>query len=232
MADVEMKDDHNKKAEDAKQKAEEETKPEPLTPAAEIKQNAAQIERAVSTLEPRFTHRVLRSLTALRKKVDEGALRTAVDGLYSKDSETKKTLLSWLPEASSTSSDESMEIDSSGTKNAEPVPEVEALNRRSMDAIAAKVWFAVMRAYELGGDLAEARPLFLAAQRTASLRHDDEAQASLINCLLRSYITYNLYSQADKLVAKTTFPPFGIQRPIRSIPLLPWPYARGAAQLH
>ena len=48
--------------------------------------------------------------------------------------------------------------------------------------------------------------LFLAAQRTASLRHDDEAQAALINCLLRSYISYNLYDQADKLVSKTTFP--------------------------
>lgn len=48
--------------------------------------------------------------------------------------------------------------------------------------------------------------LFLAAQRTASLRHD-EAHAALINCLLRSYITYSLYDQADKLVSKTTFPP-------------------------
>lgn len=49
--------------------------------------------------------------------------------------------------------------------------------------------------------------LFLAAQRTASLRHDDETQASLINRLLRSYLHYNLYDQADKLVSKTTFPP-------------------------
>lgn len=31
-------------------------------------------------------------------------------------------------------------------------------------------------------------------------------QTSLINRLLRSYLTYNLYSQADKLVSKTTFP--------------------------
>lgn len=38
------------------------------------------------------------------------------------------------------------------------VEKMQALNRRSMDAIAAKVWFAVMRAYELGGDLADARP--------------------------------------------------------------------------
>lgn len=48
--------------------------------------------------------------------------------------------------------------------------------------------------------------LFLAAQRTASLRHDDETQASLINRLLRNYLHYNLYDQADKLVLKTTFP--------------------------
>jgi 26S proteasome regulatory subunit N3 len=48
--------------------------------------------------------------------------------------------------------------------------------------------------------------LFLAAQRTASLRHDDETQASLINRLLRNYLHYSLYDQADKLVSKTTFP--------------------------
>jgi 26S proteasome regulatory subunit N3 len=48
--------------------------------------------------------------------------------------------------------------------------------------------------------------LFLAAQRTASLRHDDETLASLLNRLLRSYLHYSLYDQADKLVSKTTFP--------------------------
>lgn len=105
------------------------------------------------------------------------------------------------------------------------------LNRRSMDPIAAKVWYAVDRAYELGGDLADARPcvilfsfpaklsilsvcsqnshylrILLSAQRTASLRHDDESQAALINCLLRNYIHYSLFDQADKLVSKTTFP--------------------------
>jgi len=68
------------------------------------------------------------------------------------------------------------------------------------------VWYALERSYELGGELADARPLFLAAQRTASLRHDDETQASLINRLLRSYVNYSLYDQADKLVSKTTFP--------------------------
>jgi tetratricopeptide (TPR) repeat protein len=48
--------------------------------------------------------------------------------------------------------------------------------------------------------------LFLTAQRTAALRHDDDTLASLINRLLRSYVQYSLYDQADKLVSKTTFP--------------------------
>lgn len=38
------------------------------------------------------------------------------------------------------------------------------------------------------------------------MRHDDETQASLINRILRSYLHYNLYDQADKLVTKITFP--------------------------
>lgn len=40
----------------------------------------------------------------------------------------------------------------------ETIAKMQALNRRSMDPIAAKVWYAVERAYELAGDLAEARP--------------------------------------------------------------------------
>lgn len=40
----------------------------------------------------------------------------------------------------------------------ETVQKMQSLNRRSMDPIAAKVWYAVERAYELGGELAEARP--------------------------------------------------------------------------
>ena len=42
--------------------------------------------------------------------------------------------------------------------------------------------------------------------RTATLRNDFEGQAVLINCLLRNYLHYNLYNQADKLVLKSTFP--------------------------
>ncbi|TFK80395.1 diphenol oxidase-A2 [Polyporus arcularius HHB13444] len=240
MADVEMKPLDDKKEKKEEKTAAEEKKPVPLTPVAEIKGNVAFIERAVSTLEPRFTHRVLRSLAHLRKKLDDKVLRDAVQAIYTTDSPTKQSLLSWLPDAPT---EQSMDIDPASTPSkqpqAEPIPEVDiylrlliihyllassdthakatklahetvdkmqALNRRSMDPIAAKVWYAVERAYELGGELADARPLFLAAQRTAALRHDDETEASLINRILRSYLQYSLYDQADKLVSKTSFP--------------------------
>ena len=39
----------------------------------------------------------------------------------------------------------------------ETIVKMQALNRRSMDPIAAKVWYVVERTYELVGDLAEAR---------------------------------------------------------------------------
>ena len=42
--------------------------------------------------------------------------------------------------------------------------------------------------------------------RTCTLRNDFEGQASLLNLLLRNYLHFNLYDQADKLVSKSTFP--------------------------
>lgn len=206
MADIEMKpaDATQDKPEDKKD-AKEPTPPP--TPAAEIKANIALIEKAVWSLEPRFTLRVLRSFTSLRKKLDDVILREAIQDAYpsgcdtrcmlffgcsntSVDSSVRAALLSWLPEALAK---ETMDIDdvSTAKSSIDPVPEVQiylqlllihhllvnpetyqkamalvqetivkmqALNRRSMDPIAAKVWYAVERAYELVGDLEEARP--------------------------------------------------------------------------
>lgn len=86
MADVEMKHADSKKGDDKKAEDQktEQPKPIPISPAAEIKHNVALINRAVSTLEPRFTHRVLRTLSALRKKLDDSILRDAVEEIYSK----------------------------------------------------------------------------------------------------------------------------------------------------
>lgn len=51
------------------------------------------------------------------------------------------------------------------------VEKMQALNRRSMDPIASKIWFAVERAYELGGELADARPYELSSKASEPLIH-------------------------------------------------------------
>lgn len=50
---------------------------------------------------------------------------------------------------------------------------IQALNRRTMDQIAAKIYFYLARAYELQDRLAELRPTLLAVRQTAKLRKDE-----------------------------------------------------------
>lgn len=90
----------------------------------------------------------------------------------------------------------------------ETITKIQNWNRRSMEPLAARVYIALARAYEVVPELepAQIRGLLLAAQRTASLRRDDDTLAAVINLLLRNYLHYNMYSQADKLVAKVPFP--------------------------
>merc|ERR1719431_2539030 len=82
---------------------------------------------------------------------------------------------------------------------------LESQNRRTLDLISAKCFFYYMRAHEMAGEQLKQSQL-VACLRTATLRNDFEGQAVLINCLLRNYLHYNLYNQADKLVLKSTFP--------------------------
>jgi 26S proteasome regulatory subunit N3 len=87
MADVEMKSiDESKKKDNTEEKKLEEAKAEPqkLPPTVpeEIKTNLTLIERAVSTFEPRFTLRVLRTLAALRKRLSDATLTEAIELVY------------------------------------------------------------------------------------------------------------------------------------------------------
>lgn len=100
MPDAKMKPSDDKPKGDKKgkddNKKEEEVKappPPPPTPEAEIKSNLSLIERAVSTLEPRFTNRVLRTLTALRKRINDTVLRNAVEGAFPKGEHVFSSLM-------------------------------------------------------------------------------------------------------------------------------------------
>lgn len=81
-----------------------------------------------------------------------------------------------------------------------------AQNRRTLDEISARAFFYYSRAVELQGGLASIRAELLSFYRTAVLRGDAACQAMLLNLLLRNYIAYNLYDQADKLISRAPFP--------------------------
>ncbi|KAL2459983.1 26S proteasome non-ATPase regulatory subunit 3A [Abeliophyllum distichum] len=82
------------------------------------------------------------------------------------------------------------------------IARVKNLNRRTVDVIASRLYFYYSLSYELTGDLAEIRGNLLALHRIATLRHDELGQETLLNLLLRNYLHYNLYDQAEKLRSK------------------------------
>jgi len=86
------------------------------------------------------------------------------------------------------------------------IERVQQFNRTTLNPLSARAYFYYSRSHELIHKLDQIRPVLLAAFRTANLRHNDEGQAYLLNLLLRNYLEYNLYDQADKLVSKTVFP--------------------------
>ncbi|KFO34883.1 26S proteasome non-ATPase regulatory subunit 3 [Fukomys damarensis] len=79
-------------------------------------------------------------------------------------------------------------------------------NRRALDLVAAKCYYYHARVYEFLGKLDVVRSFLHARLRTATLRHDADGQATLLNLLLRNYLHYSLYDQAEKLVSKSVFP--------------------------
>ncbi|URE27773.1 26S proteasome non-ATPase regulatory subunit [Musa troglodytarum] len=76
------------------------------------------------------------------------------------------------------------------------------MNRRTVDVLAARLYFYYSFTYELTNSLAEIRGTLLALHRMATLRRDELGQETLLNLLLRNYLHYNLYDQAEKLRSK------------------------------
>lgn len=197
----------------------------------EIREHARQIEKAVTSKEPRFILRVLRTLPSTRRKLNGTVLRGLINQIY--PANERDLLSAYVDEPAA-------EIDTSRTRSAvkSPVPEVDVYihllvvvrlldgnkleeasncsqqlmnkinsqNRRTLDLIAAKCYFYHSRCAELTGKLDTIRGFLHARLRTATLRNDFEGQAVIINCLLRNYLHYSLYDQSDKLVSKCVFP--------------------------
>ncbi|XP_018329827.1 probable 26S proteasome non-ATPase regulatory subunit 3 [Agrilus planipennis] len=200
----------------------------------EIREQSRQIEKAVSNKENRFISRVLRGLPTTRRKLNGIVLKGLINQLFPQGE--KDALLCFVEDTSGGSDADSNTRSRSATKSPLPevdvyihllilvrlidnnkLPEAErcaqalmqkivSQNRRSLDLLAAKFYFYYSRVAELSNKLDSIRGFLLSRLRTATLRNDFEGQAVLINCLLRNYLHYSLYDQAEKLVSKCVFP--------------------------
>jgi len=203
---------------------------------ADIKQNVSLLERSVSTTESRFTTRVLRTSNTIRKKLTADILLQVIQKFYPNDNSLKSNLIRVLDSSSmETDTVDAKNSNSAQTKNLPEVElyihllvllflhdtkayekgatlstavvqQIHVWNRRTLDQLAARAFFYYARFHELTGKLAQIRSFLLAAHRTATLRHDDEANATIINLLLRNYLNFNLIEQGNKLITKSTFP--------------------------
>lgn len=206
-----------------------------VTVLNEIKQNFGLLERGVANFDPRFSLRVLRSVPSMRRKLTADILSKVISETYPPDHPSARTLLPLLSgmdtEVSSEGSSvlngnilpeidvyinflvqvfllDQKSIEAGAKLSAELVKKIHAHNRRTLDSLAAKVYFYYSRFHELIGNnaLLEVRPQLFASLRTATLRKDIETQATIITLLLRNYLATSHFTQADLLVSRTKFP--------------------------
>ena len=221
---------------------------------AVIRGNFGLLERAVSQFDPRFTLRVLRSISSTRKHLSANVLTQLISETYPSSSSTAKSSLEVLDESYKSSKDGSSEMDldskpstksaaspkavlpeigvylsilcqvhlydakafDKGTKFSDALVEhIRTLNRRTLDSLAARVYFYYSLFYEHTLPLPPSpvsavlsiRQNLLAALRTATLRKDQDIQATVTTLLLRNYLSTSHISQADLLINHTNFPP-------------------------
>ncbi|KAL2045747.1 hypothetical protein N7G274_002178 [Stereocaulon virgatum] len=232
-----------------------------LKAVTDIKANFSLLERAVAQFDSRFTLRVLRSISSVRKHLSSDLLAQVITETYSSASPIAKTLLAALgrENASFESSQDVMEMEINGqirdkaqagkqsTASKDVLPEVDTylsilvqiylydskstefgakfssnlvqrlrtLNRRTLDALSARVYFYYSLFFEQLAPLPPSptaavvsiRPHLLAALRTSVLRKDQDTRATVTTLLLRNYLSTSHITQADLLISHSEFPP-------------------------
>ncbi|KAJ1762723.1 26S proteasome non-ATPase regulatory subunit [Coemansia sp. RSA 1591] len=83
---------------------------------------------------------------------------------------------------------------------------ISTAQRRTLDPISSRVFFYFSRFFEVADRLSDARPALLSALQAATLAGMKETKAMLLTLLLRNYLHYKLYDQAERLTAKSSFP--------------------------
>lgn len=223
---------------------------DPRTKAIQdIKTNFTFLERAVTHFDPRFTLRVLRSISSMRKQITSDVLAEIIVNAHPKSSTFASFLLSAIDQGNAFDEASSkMEVDTDKTKSStkEVLPEIDTylsilvqiylydrkeiqkgakfstglierlrtLNRRTLDSLAARVYFYYSLFFEEiaplppspAATVTSIRQPLLAALRTAVLRKDVDTQATVMTLLLRNYLSTSHISQADLLISHNHFP--------------------------
>lgn len=224
----------------------------------DIEANFELLDRAVAQFDARFTLRVLRSISSVRKHLSSDLLAQVITDACPSSSQVAKSLLAAIgQERASFEKVEAMsEMDIDGqtkekskfsNQSRDVLPEVETylcilvqihlydtkavelgakfssslvdrlrtLNRRTLDALSARVYFYYSLFYEQLSPLPPSpmtpvisiRQNLLAALRTAVLRKDQDTQATVTTLLLRNYLSTSHITQADLLISHSQFPP-------------------------
>uniref|UniRef100_A0A4W6C7V2 26S proteasome non-ATPase regulatory subunit 3 n=1 Tax=Lates calcarifer TaxID=8187 RepID=A0A4W6C7V2_LATCA len=197
----------------------------------DIKEHVKQIEKAVSGKEPRFVLRALRALPSTSRRLNANVLHKAVSGFFTNNTSTRDFLLSFLEDVQfrprtgkAASAPLLPEVEAylqlllvvhltnnkryteAQKVSDDLLQKIGSKNRRALDLVAAKCYYYHARVYEFLNQFDTIRSFLHTRLRTATLRHDADGQAVLLNLLLRNYLHFNLYDQAEKLVSKSVFP--------------------------
>lgn len=171
-----------------------------LATVQEVREHARQIDKAVTSKEPRYILRVLRSLPNTRRKLNPNVLRALASQLYPAGAE-RDFILTFIEDLPAGSVEPEILRPRAAIKS--PLPEVDAYfhllvlvrlldasllekaslcsqelmtkitsqNRRSLDLVAAKSYFYHSRVAELTNKLDSIRQFLHARLRTATLRY-------------------------------------------------------------
>jgi 26S proteasome regulatory subunit N3 len=215
----------------------------------DIKNNFALLERAVTQFDPRFTLRVLRSISSIRKHITADVLAQVITETYHNSTPVAAQLLDTLRTEDSFPAhlvEEWHKAHKPSIAPKEVLPEVDvylsilcqirlydkkeislgtefstaliehlrSLNRRTLDSLAARAYFYYSLFYEETAPLPPSpsaavisiRKSLLDALRTATLRKDQDVQATVTTLLLRNYLSTSHITQADLLISHTKFP--------------------------
>ncbi|KAJ2491985.1 26S proteasome non-ATPase regulatory subunit [Coemansia sp. RSA 2050] len=198
-----------------------------------LARNVKFLERGIAAAEVHYTHRALRTIFPLRKRLQPGVLAETIAAHISKNN--SRGVADCLRRAAE-SLGQAQASDSTATKVCEPevclflcllvqlchldhnehergaqlsdlfVETALDLQRRTLDPIVSRIIFYYSRFFEVTGRLADARPMLLKALQAATLTNMKETKAMVLTLLLRNYLNYKLYDQAERLAARSSFP--------------------------